>query len=665
MWMRRRLVVWILWSCIFSGGGGCRSNSKNNRGVGVGGGICRETQAATTWLRQGDGGGNSDSGHGDYQGSHQENAAGAAASHDSHEGEMSRQQQALDSSRDVVVQKESQTTTTNKTNKKKTYHDPPMDCPSHCWRSNQENETVQNSNDNKNKNKSTTTTMASGASSGGARICYLILVHNERTIEGALHLVRAIRDPRNLILIHVDRKVEHLLLLDEHKKDDDDDEKSNPNSTKQPNWISSIWHELRECTCGSMVRIESVHSVEWGTWSMNLPTLWGLQVAVQDYGGHWDVFINLAGDSLPVYTPNTMAQYLFDVSYNFVTSRSCATGFAPTPVTAFPPWWHKRQHYTSDDTELNFTIHYREYNDHWEGTDHNTLSSSMPLPPLQSKTVTIYFGSQWVILQASFCQWFIQQWTQYPDDTLVRRLADHLQQSGKLMTDETYWATLLMHVDQFRNTLPKFVAVEEDIAATTTVRRSQQAQRGQRQPLIHPQPQPQKRQYLLWNNRTKSHITSIRFERMDEHVPAVEPFTGNWVFWNHPRYDVVVDREPSDDTVVVDVPRPWGPYYLGIYDLKEIRQSGALWVRKVSQHVDANLWHFLPVDQFADIPPIDWPVAGVAVTPKPNWHDYFVYQQPQQRQQQQQPPPPAHGRRRQQRRLAQEEEEQDEDDEEL
>jgi hypothetical protein len=32
---------------------------------------------------------------------------------------------------------------------------------------------------------------------------------------------------------------------------------------------------------------------------MNLPTLWGMQVAVEECNDQWDVFINLAGDNLP------------------------------------------------------------------------------------------------------------------------------------------------------------------------------------------------------------------------------------------------------------------------------------------------------------------------------------------------------------------------------
>jgi hypothetical protein len=84
---------------------------------------------------------------------------------------------------------------------------------------------------------------------------------------------------------------------------------------------------------------------------MNLPTLWGMQVAVEEYNDQWDVFINLAGDNLSVYTADSMAVQLEQLPYNFVTSSSCETGLLPSSVYLFPTWWHKRAHYTRQDTE--------------------------------------------------------------------------------------------------------------------------------------------------------------------------------------------------------------------------------------------------------------------------------------------------------------------------
>jgi hypothetical protein len=60
-------------------------------------------------------------------------------------------------------------------------------------------------------------------------------------------------------------------------------------------------------------------------------------------------------------------------------------------------------------------------------------------------------------------------------------------------------------------------------------------------------------------------------------------------------------ESPTSDT------RVWGPYYLGTYDLANIKKSRALFMRKVSTKVDENLLRLLPVDKHEDIPDIGWP----------------------------------------------------------
>lgn len=379
---------------------------------------------------------------------------------------------------------------------------------------------------------------------GGARIFYLIIVHNERTMHDALHLFRAIRDRRNTILIHVDQKAQHLL-------------RNNSNDNNMTDSTSPLWREIESCPCASAVRVESVYNVQWSHWSMNLPTLWGLQMAVQEYAGTWDVFINLAGDNLPVYAAAQMAARLEQLPYNFVTSRSCETGLWPTDVYLFPAWWHKRAHYTVRDTEPDpvFTFTTRDGRQ-------------------ETKTVVTHFGSQWNILQASFCNWLVQE-LQRPD-SLPSLYRDYLMQSGKLMTDETFLPTLIMHVDEFRETLP---AVDNDTGE------------------------------LLWKNGAPSGITAVRYERMDEHMP-----TAFGEYTMQQRYQV------PESSTELEEPRPWGPYFLGVYDLASIRDSGALFVRKVSEHVDPNLLHLLPVDRAEDIPPIQWP-EEVSISPKPEWQE--------------------------------------------
>jgi hypothetical protein len=168
-----------------------------------------------------------------------------------------------------------------------------------------------------------------------ARIAYLITVHNERTLEDATPLFQAIRSPRNLIFIHVDAKLD-----------------------MEVYYQSSLYTEITTCPCGSSLLVDSVHSAIWASWSMNYPTFWGMEQALLKRG-QWDVFINLSGDSLPVYNQDVIGRLFASElkGINFVTSSSCETGFIPTNVYHFPDWWHKRRHYTSHpegDVHLDF-----------------------------------------------------------------------------------------------------------------------------------------------------------------------------------------------------------------------------------------------------------------------------------------------------------------------
>jgi len=292
----------------------------------------------------------------------------------------------------------------------------------------------------------------------GSRIFYLVILHNERTLNDAVHLFRAIRDPRNTILIHVDAKAKHLL----------------------KNQTTLLHQEIKSCSCGSAVRIESVHDVKWSHWSMNLPTLWGLQLAVEEYSGQWDVFINLSGDNLPVYMTNTMADTLAHLPYNFVTSSSCETGIMPTSVYVFPSWWHKRAHYTNRDKQPD------------PGFEYATQDGKR-----RNQTMITHFGSQWVILQADFCAWLVQELKR--QDSLPSLYQNYLIASEKLMTDETFIPTLIMHIEEFKETQPK---VDDQ-------------------------------HRLLWKNGSVSDITAVRYERMDEHVPTAFGY-----FWTQQRYEV-------------------------------------------------------------------------------------------------------------------------------
>ena len=295
---------------------------------------------------------------------------------------------------------------------------------------------------------------------------------------------------------------------------------------------------------------------------MNLPTLWGMQLAATEYKEQWDVFVNLSGDTIPVYTVDAMAAKLEQLPYNFVTSRSCETDLWPTNVYMFPKFWHKRRHYTVDETEPDPTFQY------------TATSSAEHL----SKTITTHFGSQWVILQPSFVHWLVEQLQD--EQSWPSQLKDYLVTSNKLMTDETFIPTVLVHANDTDNDFTKMLPAVSD--------------NGE----------------LLWKNGTPSGIRHVRFERMDEHYP-----TAYGVFPESQRYQV---PESLIESHTLDQPKIWGPYFLGVYDLGQIRDTGALFARKVSALLDPNMVRLLPVDRTDQIPNIQWP-REVSLTEKPEW----------------------------------------------
>ena len=61
-----------------------------------------------------------------------------------------------------------------------------------------------------------------------------------------------------------------------------------------------------------------------------------------------------------------------------------------------------------------------------------------------------------------------------------------------------------------------------------------------------------------------------------------------------------------------------GPYYLGVYDLANIKETGALFIRKVAKEVDPNLFQIFPVERREDIPDIQWP-EEVKINEKIDW----------------------------------------------
>jgi len=422
-----------------------------------------------------------------------------------------------------------------------------------------------------------------------ARIFYLVILHNLFTLRDALPLFRALRGSNHIVVFHVDPKVQQLI--------DRANSSKTMNATElvlaqqlQEAW-QQLEQELESCPCGSKVHVDSVHNVQWSRWSMNLPTLWGMQLAIsREYWQQWDMFVNLSGDTLPVYTPQSMARILGALPpYNFVTARSCETNLVPTNVYDFPDHWHKRRHYTNDGRDEPPILHYND----------TTVTSNGKVEVLEKEIqVEYYFGSQWVVLQPDFVHYVASALQR--NDSFPSRYRDHLLEKNKVMTDETFLPTILMHIHPFNTTLPQ-VYTEEDTDDEEIL--------GS----------------IIYNSENNNHhreahrneflppIRTLRYERMDEHFPS--PLRG--YFPKHPRYEV--PKPTTTDILIPPEPHVWGPYYLGVYDLADIKESGALFIRKTSSVLDPNLYHLLPVDEWQEIPPIQWPSIGVQASAVPNW----------------------------------------------
>ena len=387
-----------------------------------------------------------------------------------------------------------------------------------------------------------------------ATIAYLITLHNDRTLIDALYLFRALRSPYSLIAIHIDTK---LPIYKYHK--------------------SPLYEEIENCSCGAKIHVDSIYSCKWGQWSMNEPTIWAMNIFAKDKKFRdvpWTAFINLSADSLPVYTPHQLSQMFASnrgplYNINFVTSSSCETGLLPTPVSWFPEKWHKRQAY---NPEQSFPI-----------IDHNDEDGSP-----RSTYVETYFGSQWMTLTRSFVSFITNELAR--NDSLVSQYAHYLQKKRFMVTDETFFASLLMAQYPFNTTqIPQLIEDPKNYENNGSLKQ-------------------------------RPGMYAIRYERMDEHFPTVSGY-----FPNEQRYDVPLSSQQQsslfedydNDFVPVEEPKIWGPYFLGVYDLANIKRSGALFIRKVSVLVEPNLFHMLPVEDVRTLPDIEW--VNLNISDVPDW----------------------------------------------
>jgi len=183
-----------------------------------------------------------------------------------------------------------------------------------------------------------------------------------------------------------------------------------------------------------------------------------------------------------------------------------------------------------------------------------------PNPLFPQTSLMHYSGSQWIMVSRAFAQFAVESLDE-PASVATRFRTMHLarqSKKAKLMPDENFFQTVLMGSPEFRRTCPPRAL-------------------GRPHGTAH-----------------AFNMTASLFLRMDEHYP--------WN-WGTQRFE-------SD----VHSTRRWGPYYLGVFDLRAIRQSGALFIRRVSRNVEPNILHLLPADSHAAIPDIGWPSGyGIAV----------------------------------------------------
>ena len=365
------------------------------------------------------------------------------------------------------------------------------------------------------------------------RLAYLVTVHDDRTLLAAESLLDHISHPNNIVLLHVDTKY------------------------KPEYWqFSTLNQVIEECACGTRL-IASVAECEWGKWSMNEPVLWALDELSYnpDYKGHFDKFITLSGDTLPTLTANGVGELFSQVEVmkekNFITSHWSESGLRPTKYNEFNKNWHKRKAY-SFPAVLTYT---------------DMFSSEV----YEKKPIPIYFGSQWMTLNADVVE-FLGKSMRDPQ-SLANQLKEWMMARRKVVTDETFFPTIIMSTDEFVDSIPA---------------RSEKLALGEGLDPAVP-----------W-------LKSIRFERMDEHAPDCKGYL--------PDTQRMVAMEGVE-------PRVWGPYFLGIYDLKDVVESGALWIRKVSSVVEGNLYKVFPCEsreEIESLPLISWdPNVDYVISERP------------------------------------------------
>lgn len=327
---------------------------------------------------------------------------------------------------------------------------------------------------------------------------------------------------------------------------------------------SPLMKEINECPCGSEIHLDSLFSSEWGQWSMNYPTLWAMELLCTHpkfrHEGMWDNFINLSADSMPVYQPEIISK-----------------------LYAQNAFLKKRNYVVSSMSESGFWPTYVvDMPKNWH--KRTAYPSTPPVFSYNEKSIEIktYFGSQWMSLTRDFVFFFAIQMR--IENSFVNQYAEYLQKNNLVMSDETFFPSILMTFADYSES--------DDILPPNDIGKGIE---------------------LTLDGSYHSTMYAMRFERMDEHMPTYSGY-----FPLDQRYEV---SNEAKDIHGVEDPKVWGPYFLGVYDFRNIRQSGALFIRKVSVLIDSNIVNLLPVSSQKQIPDIGWnPDLQIQFSEKPDWN---------------------------------------------
>eukprot|EP00752_Nemacystus_decipiens_P018256 g16381.t2 len=224
-----------------------------------------------------------------------------------------------------------------------------------------------------------------------ARIGYLIMLSGAEELQKTKRLLKAIYDPNNFYLVHLDRKDTRIVRTD------------------LENFIKD-WNNVR--------MLVPALDVSWGGYTITLTAIFGICSMVQ-WSDEWDFFINLSASDFPLLPQSELTAVLgqyADVGMNFVSGA---------PLNE-----RNRVEVLIDDQGL-----YRETQTSKAGRPLKVAKAR--LPPSKSM-FTVYKGEFWVILHRSFCRYI-----EASPDNVARSLQAYF--SRFRISDESYFQTVLCH----------------------------------------------------------------------------------------------------------------------------------------------------------------------------------------------------------------------------